>query len=120
MLTNPNYKYILAGDFNSRNRLWNCQTNNSWGNILYEKIQPNTLEVVYPYENTYIPSDPRRRPSTLDLFITNNTNILSSVKTVNDSSSDHLPVIRKINFIANLYENHSILVKQIGLNTPNT
>lgn len=93
MLTNPNDSFILAGDFNCRNRYWGCQTNNSWGNILYERLKPNELEIVYPHECTHIPTDPRRRPSTLDFFLTNNPHIISSIRVINDLSSDHLPVI---------------------------
>lgn len=90
-------QFILGGDFNSRHNLWGCQRSNCWGNLLFEKLDSDNFRILYPSENTYIPSDSRRRASTLDFYLTNTENILTSPIAINDLGSDHLPVKITIN-----------------------
>lgn len=85
-------KYILGGDFNSRHQSWGCTRANCWGNVLYEKQDSYSLNIIYPSESTYIPSQLNRQSSTLDIFITNSYELLTSAEVLNELSSDHLPV----------------------------
>lgn len=90
-------QFVIGGDFNSRHNLWGCQRSNCWGNLLFEKLDTENFQIIYPSDHTYIPSDPRRQASTLDFFLTNIYNSLSSARAINDLCSDHLPVMISIN-----------------------
>lgn len=96
-LSRANNNFLIGGDFNGRHSLWGCQRSNCWGNILFDTINSENLQVLYPNHPTYIPSDPRRQPSTLDLFVTNITNNISAATVINDLSSDHLPIKISLN-----------------------
>lgn len=85
-------KYILGGDFNSRNQNWGCLRANCWGNILNDLITTNAFHIVYPPEPTLVPSNINSNPSVLDFFITNAPEKFSAAITGNNLSSDHLPV----------------------------
>lgn len=52
-LTSSNNKFILGGDFNCRHSYWGCYRRNTWGNLLYEKL--NTLQILFSSDNSYIP-----------------------------------------------------------------
>lgn len=97
-------KYILGGDFNCRHREWGCIRANCWGNMLHERLQSSyNMNMIYPSEHTYIPSDSNRQGSTLDLFLTCIPQCISPAVTINDLSSDHLPVKITLNFNLNLF-----------------
>lgn len=85
-------RYILGGDFNSRHQSWGCTRANCWGNILYEKQDSYNMNIAFPSESTYIPSQSNRQSSVLDIFITNIIESLSSADVINNLGSDHLPV----------------------------
>lgn len=84
--------YILGGDFNCRHSLWGCNRANCWGNILLEKLESHNITLSAPTDPTYIPSDPHRLSSTLDLFLSNIPETLSTPEVLNALGSDHLPV----------------------------
>lgn len=92
-----NDNYIFGGDFNCRHSLWGCQRSNCWGNLLYEKLDSENFQILYPSDHTYIPSDPRRQSSTLDFFLTDLASNLTPVNVINDLGSDHLPIQITIN-----------------------
>lgn len=105
-------KFILGGDFNSRHQSWGCVRANCWGNLLFQKQDSYNFDIVHPDEHTYDPSNINRQGSTLDFFITNVPEILSSAVVVNDLSSDHLPVkvtynrnVRKMEFLLYDFQN---------------
>lgn len=81
----------ILGDFNSRHPYWNCATTNPPGNTLYHLLNEGGFEIYYPNSPTYYPGVDRQ-PSTLDLMLTNSTVTVDSIISVNDLSSDHLPV----------------------------
>ena len=85
-------QYILGGDFNCRHQQWGCLRTNGWGNILAEKLITYNIDLIYPADFTYILASPNRQGSTLDLFLTNVSGLLSHAQVINDLSSDHLPV----------------------------
>lgn len=84
--------FFVVGDFNARNRLWNCENNNRAGNILLQEAACSGFTILFPDSPTFLPSG-RGKPSTLDLVLSNNIIDMSKPIVVNDLSSDHLPVI---------------------------
>lgn len=87
--------FFIAGDFNARHRQWYCLKANKAGNILASQAASSGFFVHAPTTFTYQPSS--RRPSTLDLVLSNNIVDMSVLTVVNDLSSDHLPVRFDIN-----------------------
>lgn len=84
--------FLVGGDLNCRHRNWGCLRANSWGNILADLHSRHPFHILYPPHPTFIPSNPRANPSTLDLFLTNMQELFSQPVVINDLSSDHFPV----------------------------
>lgn len=76
--------FILGGDFNSRHSSWGCLRSNCWGNLLFQKQDSFNFDIIFPNDHSYIPSSRNRQSSTLDLFLTNMTEQISSAEVVND------------------------------------
>lgn len=92
-ITSIRSKFLAGGDLNSKHRLWNCTKGNSAGKILFQEMRKRNFMVHFPDSPTYFPPQANRvNPSTIDLFLTNGLNDILNTKTVNDLSSDHLPV----------------------------
>lgn len=91
-LLNTDDKYIICGDLNSKHGNWNCLRANQWGNILNDFTTYFPVSILYPNSPTYIPSNSNINPTTLDLILTNTPQFISNPLTINDLSSDHLPV----------------------------
>lgn len=83
---------FLMGDFNARHRSWNCDSNNTAGNILFHYINNSNNFVTAPADHTYCPVATNMRPSTIDLVLTDSLSSHSRPWVVNDFHSDHLPV----------------------------
>lgn len=85
------HKVIILGDFNSKNRQWNCYSNDRDGNILQKFLRktnyilhfPQNSHTHFPYNNT--------TPSTIDLLISKNIAVEQPLA-INELDSDHLPV----------------------------
>lgn len=85
-------KYIIAGDFNAKHSDWGCNINTPRGNLMSKVIKSNGLEIISPREPTRnLSSD------VLDFAISNHKFDISSVRVIDDLSSDHLPVIIHLN-----------------------
>lgn len=84
--------FFVVGDFNARNRAWNCDKNNKAGNILLQEATRSGFFVNFPDSPSFIPTG-RGKPSTLDLVLSNNTLDMSKPISLNELSSDHLPVV---------------------------
>ncbi|KAL9707286.1 hypothetical protein quinque_010804 [Culex quinquefasciatus] len=82
---------LLKRDFNARHRQWNCLKANRAGSILVSRAASSDFFIHAPPAFTYQPPG-GRRPSTLDIVLSNNLVNMSSLTVVNDLSSDHLPV----------------------------
>lgn len=91
-LLNTDDKYIICGDLNSKHGNWNCLRANQWGNILNDFTTYFPVSILYPNSPTYIPSNSNINATTLDLILTNTPQFISNPLTINDLSSDHLPV----------------------------
>lgn len=88
---------IVLGDLNSRHKHWNCTSNNQAGIVLYDFMNDNIFEVLYPSEPTHIPNDSSASPSVLDLVLSNSDISLDPPSVVNCLGSDHLPIFLEIN-----------------------
>ena len=83
---------IVAGDFNAHHDSWNSNKINSNGQTLIDFALNNNIIIEAPSEPTYVPNDGNKTPSVLDIFITQNAYTPSDPLTLNELSSDHLPV----------------------------
>lgn len=63
--------YFMCGDFNAKHQNFNCHNSNAAGRLLYDEFTNSNFIVAHPNTHTYIPEDPNRNPSTIDLMITN-------------------------------------------------
>ena len=94
-LTRRDVPFFVCGDFNARHRQWNCTKANKAGSILAAKAAASNFFIHAPPTFTYYPRG-GRRPSTLDLVLSNNMVDMSSLSAMNELSSDHLPVCFKV------------------------
>lgn len=91
--------YFIGGDLNSKHRFWNCSRANQAGKILYDEMSRNQFFVHFPPTPTYYPVQSSKTiPSTLDIVLSNDLNSISNLQTVQDLSSDHLPIMFEINY----------------------
>lgn len=91
-LTKIRNSFFICGDLNARHRLWNCIRANTAGNMLFNELQSGSFVIHHPPSSTHIPTDPNRRPSTLDLVLSNGLHSISNLQTIQDLTSDHIPV----------------------------
>lgn len=86
---------VLTGDLNSRHRFWSCQRSNSAGRILYEAMSDGMFVFHHPNSPTHFPEN-GGSPSTLEVFLVKGHVDLVVPVTVNDLSSDHIPVLATV------------------------
>jgi len=84
---------VIGGDYNAKHKSWNNFTNNARGIQLYKFINNNDISVIH--SNTYSYHAPHRKPSNIDLFLTKDVPYNYTCCTINDLTSNHLPVILK-------------------------
>lgn len=70
-ITHRRCSYFAFGDYNSKNRFWNCSRANTSGNILYQELNNNNFIILHPPDPTHYPENPVIAPSTIDLILTN-------------------------------------------------
>lgn len=93
ILTSMRSSYLLCGDLNAKHRFWNCIRSNQAGKILFDKMANENLLVHFPPTPTHFPRQANRTtPSTIDLVLSNGLASVTNMQTINDLSSDHLPV----------------------------
>ncbi|KXJ72203.1 hypothetical protein RP20_CCG018649 [Aedes albopictus] len=98
-MTNHDVPFFITGDLNARHRYWNCAKSNKAGNILFQEAAQTGLNIHFPDSPTFVPSG-RGNPSTLDIVLSNNLVNMSKPITLNELSSDHLPVCFEISLSA--------------------
>lgn len=91
-ITRTNTKLIVGGDLNARHELWGNHRRNKNGCLLFDHLQLGYYTVEHPDDPTYISQ--AGIPSTLDIFLANHA--ITKPVTINDLSSDHLPVVCEI------------------------
>lgn len=86
-------KVLMGGDLNSKHAAWNARRPNPRGQTLFALEDELNITVLGPREPTRIPRDQRQHPDVLDIALVKNINVNLQLRTINDLSSDHKPVI---------------------------
>lgn len=90
-------KFLLGGDLNSKHRLWNCVKGNTAGKILFQEMQKRNFMIHFTDTPTYYPPQANRTtPSTIDVLLSNGLIVIKDLKTINELTSDHLPVFFQV------------------------
>ena len=95
-ILSSNRRVVIAGDYNARHQLWNCLRKNKNGRIIYELVTEKKATLMTPPGPTFLPSNKKQAPSTIDFLLTNCPQIISSPRTKVEGPSDHLPVYFEI------------------------
>lgn len=91
-LTRHNKRFIVACDLNAKHEAWGNHRRNKNGNLLFDESQLGYFVVNAPKDPTFL--SPAGSPAYLDFFLTNV--VVPPPKTINELSSDHLPVLLRI------------------------
>ncbi|GJQ86053.1 hypothetical protein Trydic_g22059, partial [Trypoxylus dichotomus] len=83
---------ILAGDLNSKHKNWNSKTMNTRGRQLARIATKYGLTVESPEDETHI-HIPTGSTDVLDIAVVKNITTPYHLETINDLTSDHLPVV---------------------------
>lgn len=94
---------IAAGDYNAKHTVWNSRLCTTRGRNLHTYTSMNGLEVHGPDSPTHYPRRANFRPDVIDVAITRNVNVLN-IHTIQDLSSDHVPVVVELNLEPNRQE----------------
>lgn len=97
-LIQNNDKFFLCGDLNAKNRNWNNRYNNSYGNSLHRIVNHFQLSLHAPPTPTCFAHN-SRYGSIIDLGLSKNIPHSITASTVNALSSDHIPVLFKIDIL---------------------
>ncbi len=92
-ICNTHGSFFICGNLNSRHRLWNCISSNRAGRILYNELNYTNFLIHHPPTHTYCPISDKKTHSTIDLILTNGFHDISQPLTVDEFTSDHLPVV---------------------------
>lgn len=89
---------IMLGDLNAKHKLWRNTINNAAGKILLDFVELRGHTIAFPPDPTYVPMTDKKKPSTIDLLITNGLieNSRPYVKKI--FTSDHVPVFTTLHF----------------------
>lgn len=98
-LLDPNVPMFPAGDWNCSNRRWNCSSTTHRGAALHRVITHYQASLHYPDSPTHIDTRVGHANSTIDFAISKLLPYQIRTFTINDLSSDHLPVAFKIDLI---------------------
>jgi endonuclease/exonuclease/phosphatase family metal-dependent hydrolase len=90
-ITRRRISYFAMGDFNSRNRYWNCSRANQAGSLLYGEFLSSNFLIMHPPTPTHFPHNNRSLPSTIDFALTNGLHNNTEPSTVS-MNSDHCAV----------------------------
>ena len=97
--------FIIGGDFNAKHTLWNNCTNNRLGNTLHKHLHKNNYHI--EHSNTFSHQAPRANPSNIDFFFSN-LSFHTKCTTINELSSNHLPVLCEIENQIKPFTNYTI------------
>jgi len=91
----------IGGDYNANHKNWSCRVTNPHGNLLYNFTNMKKYKILAPPGPTYWPTSVRKKPKTLDIFVTKiPSNLYYSVNNILDLNSDHSSVILNIDAIS--------------------
>jgi hypothetical protein len=86
--------HIVAGDFNCKHFEWNNRSCDRKGSDLLNLLNNSNYRISKPDEPTLYPYN--GEPSIVDFVVSKTSPSFSSVKVLNDLSSDHLPLLFSI------------------------
>ena len=103
-VTDSHDNYILMGDFNAHNVVWNCSQNDTNGNRLLQAIDDVDLYLLNSDSLTHVDFY-RRKRSNLDLIFANCQFAHKITINVHDETfgSDHFPIYVNININKQMY-----------------
>ncbi|KAG5684921.1 hypothetical protein PVAND_014129 [Polypedilum vanderplanki] len=87
--------HLIGGDFNAKNISWNNSSSDLKGSDIFNIFSNKNYKFHSPDSVTHIPYI--GNPSCIDFAISRNVSGITNLKVINDLSSDHLPIIFKIN-----------------------
>lgn len=87
---------IIAGDLNAKHPAWNSRIANANGKILRSFTEESGILVDAPADHTFYPSNAEQRSDVLDLVVIKDIRLVHRVTTLNELSSDHLPVLLQL------------------------
>lgn len=89
-------RILLCGDLNSKHLAWNSRRGNEKGDKLYD-LEPRLQALTQaPVDPTYIPPFANQQPDVLDVAIVKNVYTNLNLKTINDLTSHHQPVLGRL------------------------
>lgn len=89
-------KVLIGGDFNARHSYWNNSRSNKNGKTLQEVSELLDIHIWHPENHTHFPLN-GMSPTTIDIFISKNIKNIANIESINDLSSDHIPVLLQLN-----------------------
>lgn len=94
VLLNLSETVLIGGDLNSKHKSWGCVTSNPRGMSLKRLLNSRQdTSIVVPDLPTHYSGRKNSKPDILDVFLSKNLSHFPSLKTHNDLSSDHLPIV---------------------------
>jgi hypothetical protein len=94
LLQNFTGKFIIGGDFNSKNTCGGSQLTNTKGSELYHTIRGYHCDVHTTGKPTYWPTDTNKVLDLIDFFVSKNlSSIFIDVTEEFDLNSDHSPIV---------------------------
>ena len=93
-LLNSDVNTFLIGDFNAHHPFWNCTRPNDYGNAIYDILLYSNANIIFPDTPTHFTNLSR---STIDFGLFNGFYYDESIQSVSELSSDHNPILIKIN-----------------------
>ncbi|CAI6365298.1 unnamed protein product [Macrosiphum euphorbiae] len=93
LLTSSCDWFIIAGDLNAKHPLWNTNSVNPAGRVLYRYAQNSDYVVTAPSSPTHFPNNPVHRPHILDVALHKLPLHFVEVFNLNELFSDHNPIL---------------------------
>lgn len=104
-------RFIVGGDYNAKHPWWGSRLTNPKGKELYKCVVKNNYSTLSTGAPTYWPSDPRKTPDLLDFVVYNGISGTSfDIKSSDDLSSDHSPLIANYKTLPSLRSKNSKLL----------
>ncbi len=89
--------WVLGGDWNAKHPSWGSRTVTPRGKALHSVLQESHCQFVVAAEHTHWPTDPSKRPDTLDFFALHElNNRYCNIEVCHEISGNHLPIILRV------------------------
>lgn len=96
LLYSSQNQFFIFGDFNAKNKSWNCKNTNQAGKILFDLQLKSNFFIYHSNSPTHYPVS-GNTPSCLDILLSNSSFQISDLISIDDQlNSDHTPVFCSI------------------------